>query len=304
MPFNTPEVADPIARSLRSLARESPDLRDIVRFYEAVLILLRDADLHVEAPPLTPEQVREKLKRGQPILSELDLGLDVDAVRELMIKLLLAIESVSRKNSSLKVRLPWFPTPHHSDSAVSRLRLALEQRRLDIGALLPDIASGNRAAVNCAVEDLGLDSNLIWTLVQNALKPALRDFCRRISALIKDVKWHKVTCFVCGAVAMLGELQENDQARHLRCGACGADWRVPRMQCMYCGNEDHKTQSNIYAKNKADKMRVEACDQCKGYLKVISSFSPTPPEMLAVQDIETLHLDYIAQERGYVRHGL
>jgi FdhE protein len=48
-------------------------------------------------------------------------------------------------------------------------------------------------------------------------------------------------------------------------------------------------------------MRVEVCDSCSGYLKVIATFDPTPPEMLAVADLATLHLDYIAQERGYVR---
>jgi formate dehydrogenase maturation protein FdhE len=43
------------------------------------------------------------------------------------------------------------------------------------------------------------------------------------------------------------------------------------------------------------------CDNCHGYLKVITSFGPTPPEMLIVEDLATLHLDYIAQERGYER---
>jgi len=48
-------------------------------------------------------------------------------------------------------------------------------------------------------------------------------------------------------------------------------------------------------------MRVEVCDKCNGYLKVVSSFAPSPPEMLPVEDLATLHLDYIAQERGYAR---
>ena len=48
-------------------------------------------------------------------------------------------------------------------------------------------------------------------------------------------------------------------------------------------------------------MRVEVCDKCNGYLKVVFSFAPTPPEMLPVEDLATLHLDYIAQGRGYAR---
>ncbi len=47
-----------------------------------------------------------------------------------------------------------------------------------------------------------------------------------------------------------------------------------------------------------EKTRIEACDKCRGYLKGISSFSPTPADMLAIEDLATLPLDDIAGERG------
>lgn len=70
---------------------------------------------------------------------------------------------------------------------------------------------------------------------------------------------------------------------------------------MWCGNEDHGTLSCLYSEDQREKMRVEACDRCRGYLKVITSYSPTLPEMLPVEDLATLHLDYIAQEQSYER---
>jgi formate dehydrogenase maturation protein FdhE len=36
---------------------------------------------------------------------------------------------------------------------------------------------------------------------------------------------------------------------------------------------------------------------------MIAAFSPNPPEMLVVQDLATLHLDFIAQKNGYARSG-
>jgi formate dehydrogenase maturation protein FdhE len=48
-------------------------------------------------------------------------------------------------------------------------------------------------------------------------------------------------------------------------------------------------------------MRVEACDNCRGYIKVIASFSPTPFEELVVADLETFHHDHAAQGLGYSR---
>ena len=135
----------------------------------------------------------------------------------------------------------------------------------------------------------------------DALKPALRAWCRHLTPMIKGVPWNKGYCFVCGAAATLGELQGNDQVRHLRCGLCGADWVSRRLLCMNCGNEDHRTLRYLYIESRAERMRVETCDICKTYLKIISAFAPTPAEMLAVEDLATLHLDCIAEDQGFTR---
>ncbi len=109
----------------------------------------------------------------------------------------------------------------------------------------------------------------------------------------------------CGVVgrATLAELQENNQVKHLRCGSCGADWQYRRLQCAQCGNEDPRTLHCLYADNDRQRMHVEVCDKCRGYLKVISSFTPAPAAMLPAEDLATLHLDYIARERGYGKAG-
>jgi len=70
---------------------------------------------------------------------------------------------------------------------------------------------------------------------------------------------------------------------------------------MYCGNENHNTLGYFYPENQCERLRVEVCEKCRGYIKVITTFSPTPPEMPPVEDLATLQLDYIAQEKGYKR---
>jgi hypothetical protein len=42
----------------------------------------------------------------------------------------------------------------------------------------------------------------------------------------------------------------------------------------------------------------------KGYFKEVSSFTLTSPEMSAIQDFATLHVNYIAQYCCYVQHEL
>jgi hypothetical protein len=131
---------DSIVQRLRALAKESPELKESAQLYEAILPLLRDADLHVGTVSLTPDQVREKMVNGQPLLSGLDLDLDVGAVRELMIKLAAAMEY--RKKHQPASCFTVDSNIGCTDSA-RRIRVFLKNK-LDVGALLPHIAAGRQ----------------------------------------------------------------------------------------------------------------------------------------------------------------
>jgi FdhE protein len=297
--MHTKDTTDPLIQRLRQLARTSPVLSSTALQHERILPLLRDADLHAGHIALTPLQIEEKLHQGVPLLFALELDIDIASARDLMIKL--ADVGAGAKNRGFSLRLPWAKPEPDGNAAELRIKTSLEENRLSAGRLLALIAAGDRNAVSDEAEKQGLDPGLLLILAQNALKPALRAWCRQLSPLAAGISWHRNTCFVCGTPATLAELQGNDQAKHLRCDACGADWQVRRLQCAQCGNEDHKTQHYLYAEGRRDTMRVEVCDVCKGYVKVIASFSPMPVEMITIEDLATAHLDALAQKQGYVR---
>ena len=293
---------DPVLGRLHALIEASPDLKEAALLYGAMLPVLQNAPSHVAAVPLTRGQAREKMEQGLPLLFDLDLDLDVDAVQGIMISLAGSVEAVWRRNRPHHWQ-PWGGVLHESEEAARSIRLALEAGKLDVTELIARVSAGEWAHAAATSRDQGLDPDLVWTLAQNALKPALREWRGQLALSVEGVSWNKGNCYVCGAVATLGELQENDQVKHLRCGACGADWKYPRLQCAYCSNEDHRKQHYFAEEGKEETTRVETCDACNGYLKVISSFSSTLPELLLIEDLATLHLDYMAQERGYVKHS-
>lgn len=312
------DTLDPVAQRLHALAKSSPDLKDAAQLYAVMLPLLRAADLHPSPVSMTAEEVRAKLADGLPLLHDLELDLDYDAACDLMVQLARAIEQLPVEDKRDRRALPWrrgkapdaaalYDYARVGDSAALRaaaarqIRLALEQGKLDPRALLPHVAAGEEAYAAALVQSLQLDAGLAWTLARNALRPAWQAWYRQLAPLMQGVEWRRGYCPVCGSAATFGELQDNDQVKHLRCSQCGADWLFPRMQCMYCGNEDHKTQSYFYPDGEREQHRIEVCDQCGGYLKVSAAFSPTPVELLPVEDLATVHLDYIAQERGYAR---
>jgi FdhE protein len=274
---------DPLERRLGALVREWPDLAEAAEIYRVTLPLLRNVRPIAAPIPLTEDQARRKLAEGRYLLHGVPLVFDRRGARELMLGLARNLE---------EVRLV----------AMSPIRSALEGDRLVLEELLGHVAEGDYASLAARAEAQALDPLLLWTLAQSALKPTLRAWCGDLAPLVHTAgEWEKACCFICGASASLGELQGNEQTRHLRCGQCGADWVIRRLQCVYCGNEDASLLGVLSQEGRRENVRVDVCDKCHGYLKVIARFAPSSPEELAVEDLSTLFLDCLAQERGYRR---
>jgi FdhE protein len=277
------DPADPLERRLGALVREWPDLAGAAEVYRVTLPLLRDVHPIAAPIPLTEDQARRKLAEGEFLLNGVPLAFDRDRVRELMLGLARSLEAAGR-------------------TAVSPIRSALEGDRLDVEELLGHVAAGDYPSLAARAEADALDPSLLWMLAQSALKPALRAWCGELAPLVRTAgAWEKACCFLCGSPAALGELQGNEGSRHLRCGLCGADWLIRRLQCVYCGNEDASLLGVLSPESGRGNVRVDVCDQCHGYLKVFTRFAPASPEELAVEDLSTLFLDCLARERGYRR---
>jgi len=274
---------DPLERRLGALVLEWPDLGVAADVYRATLPLLRSAGQIAASIPLTEDLAQRKLAKGEFLLHGAALVFDHGASRELMLGLARNLETVGLV-------------------AMTPIRSALEEDRLIPVELLGDVSSGDYPSLAARAEAQALDPPLLWTLAQSALKPTLRALCRELAPLVHTAgEWEKACCFICGAPASLGELQGNEQAKHLRCGQCGADWLIRRLQCVYCGNEDASLLGILYPEGRRENVRVEVCEKCQGYLKVVARFAPCSPDELAVEDLSTLYLDCLAQERGYRR---
>lgn len=277
------DPGDPLYRRLDSLAREWPDLAGAAGIFRATLPLLRNARPIAAPVPLTEEQARRKLAEGDHLLRGVAFVFDRALARELMLGLARRMEE-------------------EGVVALFPIRSALEEDRLALEELLGHVAAGEYPSLAARAETQALDAPLLWTLAQSTLKPTLRACCGELTPLVHTAGvWENARCFVCGVKASIGELRGNEGARHLRCGQCGADWLVRRLQCIYCGNEDPSLLGVLSPEGRREGVRVDVCDKCHGYLKVITRFAPSSPEEVAVEDLSTLYLDCLAQERGYRR---
>ncbi len=306
---------DPVVQHLRALAEKTPDLREAAELYSTILPLLRDRVQLALPVAMTPVEARIKLEKGSFLLEGEELAFDEWTARDLFIQLARGLESLPDRTEEtehwLWVRVDRRKRPRvqgpldASDRDLMRatsarqVRLLLERGDLEAGLVLARAAAGDQSFIIALAQDLNLDAGILWTLSRYVLLPALYAWRAQLAPLAGGIGWEKDYCYICGADVGFGEIVGDEQDKHLRCVRCGADWSVRRLPCVHCGNQDHRSLSYLYPDGMRDQYCVEVCDQCRGHLKVITSFEPISPDQLIIQDLATLHLDQIAEKRSY-----
>ncbi len=277
-----------VFKRLDALADEGPELAQAAAIYRAILPRVRAAQVAQAATPtpgLDPETAHRKLKAGLPILVGEELAFDGESAAQLLVDLCRAVELASGAEAR--------------PSAGAKIHRAVKRGELDLAAVWEALAAGDDARLQRLAASANIDFALLRLLGQNALQPALRAFAERLDGSLDLDTWQRGICPICGSPPLLAEVQGKESKRRLRCGMCGAAWSYPRYQCVFCGNADHRSLGYILVQGEAEKYRLQTCDSCHGCVKIVTNFDPTPVDLLAVEDLATMHLDSIAAERGY-----
>ena len=143
----------------------------------------------------------------------------------------------------------------------------------------------------------GLLRFLGWTAARRVLEPVVDEAARRSD----QARWGRGYCPTCGALPVSAQLAaaESERPRVLSCGPCRTRWQYQRIGCPFCGNEAQELLRILQVEGEED-LRIDACDQCRGYLK---TYTDEGDEALFLADWPTLHLDLLAAQRGFRRAG-
>ncbi|MCM3586812.1 formate dehydrogenase accessory protein FdhE [Mesobacillus maritimus] len=133
-------------------------------------------------------------------------------------------------------------------------------------------------------------------LAETALRPYLQLVAEKLQPEITHAV-HGAGCPVCGEPVRLAQLEENGK-KVVHCPRCLVQWPEKRVVCSHCGNEDSKTIQFISVEGDATS-QLQVCDQCHGYLKVIDTRQFISKPSSAILDLNSIHLDFIAQDNGY-----
>lgn len=146
----------------------------------------------------------------------------------------------------------------------------------------------------------GIDRGALTSIAYLAAFPLLQS-CGRVLDNHVPRSWKHGYCPICGAWPTLAERRGLDRSRRLRCGRCGGEWQVQWLCCIYCGEREHEHLGSLVPEEQGERLNVETCCSCRGYLKSVATLQGIPPFELLLQDLETVELDLVALERGYGR---
>ncbi|MGQ0649647.1 MAG: hypothetical protein ACT4P7_19000 [Gemmatimonadaceae bacterium] len=113
--------------------------------------------------------------------------------------------------------------------------------------------------------------------------------------------WSEGWCSLCGAWPVIAEIRGLERARRLRCGRCAADWSVPWLQCIFCGERQHQHLGHLVCGGETNHRKVDTCTTCRGYLKSVPTLLELSFADLLRMDAETLPLDLAALEAQFHR---
>lgn len=141
------------------------------------------------------------------------------------------------------------------------------------------------------------DPALILFIISSSIQPCLEEIARNADSSFLD-GWWQASCPVCGRTPNVAKLKS--KKRYLSCTFCQAEYLADVFMCANCGNGDPETLKFL-APEENPEFRVDFCEKCRHYLKVIDEDRSGKRIPRGLEDIITIDLDLMAKDAGLLR---
>lgn len=189
--------------------------------------------------------------------------------------------------------------PLFADFLARAVDLGTDLMKRDAGALSGTPGAGWLALFGAALTSNDSDEDPPFH-VRAFLQPVATTLAAAIGEGIGNARGGR--CFSCGGAPAVGALQDLPNAlgsRSVFCSVCGSAWRLPRLLCVRCG-EDDAAKLTVHTAESLPWVRLDECKTCHRYLKTID-LRQRGNAVPLVDDLATLELDLWARERGLAR---
>ncbi len=221
-------------------------------------------------------QIEDITGNGSPILPQAELSIDFSQYQRFIEELL---QMLGQNNEGII---------HTADKIKALLTLDVLQAWFKEAIVVNHFYFKNYADEN------NLPDWLPIFVAEQAARPFLQEATALLESQLRGMN-HANGCPSCGEPARFALLNKKGK-KELTCPRCLHAWEEKKISCAHCGSEDELVILKVEGDESAE---IHACHKCKGYTKVIDSRKMFKKESPTLLDVKSIHLDYIAQEKGF-----
>ena len=257
--------------------------RDIIRVQYKIKGQLHEIDISYS---LTDDEVKEKMQKGNPLISLDNIPLKETLLKELFQEI---CEIIKRQEDS-------------ESEEIQKIIDAESCGDLALNTLIQKFFYHDDVYFNSLSKNLKIGEDLLLFVAIHLARPFFEAVAEKLKDKVVDELWIKNYCPVCGSGAQIAKLEKEVGKRILYCQLCGSEWRYMRLKCPFCRNKDQKSLK--FLEEEGSPYRIDLCGKCKRYIKTLDerkgggdkrSYIPS------IEDIATMYLDLVAKKEGYER---
>src|SRR4030042_4022044 len=268
---------------IQQIEKKRPGYKEILDFYQKVKEAQDKVKASLKIDPIKLGKEWKDLlgKEGFSLIQKEDFPVDT----EVSVKLFQNLWQIGKEAN-----------PQMTEQ-VKKIKKAIDDKRIDLRKLLKKEAKEER--IEQMADELGRDKKVFLFLVQSSIKPSVEAGMEQLRGELDPETWLKGYCPMCGSLPSLSLLKEEVGKRYLFCSHCGYQWRIDRLFCPFCENNDQESLHYFYGEGE-ETHRIDFCDKCHQYIKTIDYRNLQESDPI-LEDLATLHLDILAIQKGYKR---
>ncbi len=259
----------------------SPHYTELLEILEEILILREEHRRRIkrEVFPIEKKFIAAKIMGGLPLVDFSSVNFDLTEPRDYFLALLEIAEK-------------------RSPGETGEMAQKIKDGEINFNDLIYESFNPPPLEEEAADEDGEDTFDLVALFIEESLRPALERVVGLYGDVVGKLEWLEGYCPICGREPKIGEIRDEKGTRYLFCNQCGFEWRYQRVKCPFCGNEEQQTLAYFTIEGD-DRYRVDVCNECKRYIKIVDFTNTQEKPDLDVEDIATLHLDMLANDEGY-----
>ena len=173
-----------------------------------------------------------------------------------------------------------------------------DRRKFSLKLLVMGLVNKDKQTINDLALKFNISRQILELVSELIAAPYLELSAEYFTKKLSKYHWREPFCPVCGNLPSMAKINEQDQVKTLWCRFCDTTWTFFDKVCPYCMNAEVESQKFIFISN-GKPLRIEACDRCKNYLKIIDGRIAMGEINFSVVNIATFYLDLLAKSHGY-----